>query len=129
MSDAPSTPAAVDGPPRTARRSMHVPADLTLYAALAGRLPEIDPTLADPMVAATRAVRATPWSPAAVGVYLREVVRAKGPHLHRAEVADWIRRQSATARRRIAQTQARVTGVAFTAAPAVPADEDADDEA
>jgi hypothetical protein len=125
MFESPSRPAAVDGPPRTARASLHVPADLTMYAALAGRLPQIDPTLADPMVAATRAVRANPWSPAAVGVYLREVVRAKGPRLNRPEVAAWVRRQSATARRRLAETHSRMTGgVVLTMSPSTPAEDD-----
>jgi hypothetical protein len=101
-----SAAGTVDGPPRTASRtSLHVPADLTLYAALLGCDVEIDPSLADPMVAASIARRANPWSPAALTVYLREVAKARGPKvvasLNRPEVAAWLRRQSATARRRI----------------------------
>ena len=104
----------VDGPPRTARRSMHVPSDLTLYAALAGRTPDIDPTLADPLVAAGLAVRADPWSPAVLGAYVRQVVRAKGPRLNRPELAAWVRRQSDLARRRLTKTAGRVSAGAFT---------------
>ena len=101
---------------------MHVPSDLTLYAALAGRVPDIDPRLADPMVAATLAVRANPWSPAVLGEYVRQVVRVNGTRLNRPQVAAWVRRQSALARRRLAETRGRVAGGAFTVAPAGPDD-------
>ncbi len=109
----------VDGPPRTARRrSWDVPSDLTVYAALAGRVPDIVPTPADPVAAAALAVRANPWSPAVLGGYVRQVVRVRGVHLNRPEVAAWLRKQSAVARRRLAQTQARVTAAAFSVSAA-----------
>ena len=103
----------VDGPPRTARRaSLDVPADLTVYAALVGCHPQIDPSLADPVVAATAAVRADPWSAAVLGGYVSAVVRQRGARvaaqLNRPEIAAWVRRQSALAKRRLAQTRARV---------------------
>ena len=116
----PPSPAA----PRTDRAARHLPAHLTLYAALTGGMPVIDPTLADPLVAATRARRENPWSPAVLGTYVREVVRAKGPRLNRPEVAAWVRRQSDIARRRLAETQARMTAAAFTVSAGVAEDED-----
>jgi hypothetical protein len=100
----------VEGPTRMSRLAFHLPADLTLYAALTGGPPVIDPSLANPLVAATLARKEHPWSPAALGTYVREVVRAKGSHLNRPEVAAWVKRQSAIARKRLAETQARVTG-------------------
>ncbi len=109
----PRDPAAADGPTRMGRLAHHLPADLTLYAALTGGPPVIDPTLADPLVAATLARRERPWSPAVLGIYVREMVRAKGSHLNRPEVAAWVRKQSEGARRRLAR--ARVRGVGFTA--------------
>ena len=118
----------LDGPPRTARRSMHVPADLTVYAAFLGREPLIDPALADPLVAATLAVRANPWSPAVVGAYVRQVARVKGAKLNRPEVAAWVRRQSALARRRLAETRERVSAAAFTVAAGHRSDERPDDD-
>ena len=98
----------VDGRPRTAPAStLDVPADLTVYAALVGCHPEIDPALADPMVAAARAVRANPWSPAVLGGYVSAAVRQQGAKVNRAELTAWVRRQSAVARRRLADRRAR----------------------
>ncbi len=105
-------PATETLPPR--RRSLTVPADLTVYAALAGRTPDIIPLSADPVAAALLAVRANPWSPAVVGVYVRAVVRARRSQLTRPAVAAWVRHQSAVARRRLAEPAAGVTGVALT---------------
>ena len=121
----PRDPAVVDGPTRMSRLAHHLPADLTLYAALTGGPPVIDPTLADPLVAATVARRENPWSPAALGVYVREIVRAKGSHLNRPEARAWVRKQSEIARRRLAETQARVkrSTRATAAAAAGPADD------
>ena len=103
-------PGDVDGPPRIVRRStLHtMPAAMTLYAALAGREPRIDPTLADPLVRATLAVRADPFSPTVVGAYVRQLVRAHRHKLNRPELAAWVRRQSAVVKRRLAETKGRV---------------------
>ena len=82
-----------------------------MYAALVGRPPQIDPTLADPLVAAATARRERPWSPVVLSLYLHQVYRAKGvdglkrlapPVLKvgRPEVAAWVRRRlPATARK------------------------------
>ncbi len=104
----------VDGPPRTARRSMHVPSDLTVYAALAGRTPDIDPRWPTRWSAATLAVRANPWSPAVLGEYVRQVVRVKGGQLNRPEVAAWVRRQSAMARKRMGESRERAARAVAT---------------
>lgn len=120
MSDAsPSDAPPSDAPPSAAPPSdaspsaapLTPPTDLAVYAALVGRPPEIDPTLADPLVAAANARRDRPWSPLVLSLYLHQVYRAKGvdglkrlapPALtvNRPEVAAWVRRRLPTTARR-----------------------------
>ena len=88
--------------------SFTVPTDLALYAALAGKLPEIDPTLADPVVAATHARRENPWSPAVLSIYLREICRERAMKINKPELTGWIRKQTEIARKRFAESQVRV---------------------
>jgi hypothetical protein len=85
-----------------------IPADLAIHAALLGRTPEIDPTLADPMVAASEARRDKPWSPMVLSIYLRQVARQQAMKINKPEIKDWIKKQSQIARRRIVQTQTRI---------------------
>jgi hypothetical protein len=88
--------------------TFQIPADLVVYAALVGKTPEIDPSLADPMTAAAEARRENPWSPAVLSNYLREVCREKVLRINTPELAHWLRRQSVVARRRITETRARM---------------------
>jgi hypothetical protein len=85
-----------------------IPADIAIHAAIVGRTPEIDPTLADPMVAASEARREHPWSPMVLSIYLRQVARQQAMKINKPEIKDWIKKQSLIARRRIAQTQMRI---------------------
>jgi hypothetical protein len=88
--------------------NLTIPADMALYAALAGKAPQIDPELAKPMVAATAARRENPWSPMVLSIYLREICREQALKINKPELASWIRRQTQTARKRFAETQVRV---------------------
>ncbi len=91
--------------------NLNVPADMALYAALAGKTPDIDPTLADPMKAVIVARRENPWSPMVLSLYLRQVCREKALKINKPELAGWIRRQSATAKKRFVETQVRIHSV------------------
>ena len=88
--------------------NLTVPGDMALYAALAGKIPEIDPTLAQPMKAATVARQENPWSPMVLSIYLRQICREKALKMNRPELAGWIQRQSENARKRFAETRVRV---------------------
>ena len=108
-----STPTAPAGTPLLATRakrpvSLQIPADMALYAALVGKTPEIDPTLANPKTAAVEARRENPWSPSVLSVYLREICREKAMRMNKPELAAWIRRQSEMAKKRLTETQNRV---------------------
>jgi hypothetical protein len=85
-----------------------VPADMALYAALAGKEPTIDPSLANPLVAAHHARRENPWSAAVLSNYLREICREKAMKINKPELTAWIKRQTEMARKRFAESQARV---------------------
>jgi len=104
----PKPPAAATVTARRKPVSFTVPADMVLYAALAGKEPEIDPTLANPMTAASEARRENPWSPAVLSTYLREICREKALKINKPELTAWIRRQTEIARKRFAESQARV---------------------
>ena len=100
-----------DRPPTIAVKrptNLQVPADMTMYAALAGKAPEIDPSLADPMKAVKVARRENPWSPMVLSLYLRQVCREKALRMNKPELANWIRKQSARAKKRLVETQTRV---------------------
>jgi hypothetical protein len=88
--------------------NLNIPADMALYAALAGKTPQIDPSLANPMTMAITARRENPWSPAVLSTYLREVCREKALRINKPELAAWVKRQTDIARRRITETQTRV---------------------
>jgi hypothetical protein len=90
------------------RTNLHVPGDMALYAALVGKAPEIDPTLAEPMKVAKAARQENPWSPMVLSMYLREICRERALRINKPELAGWIRRQSATARKRFVETQVRI---------------------
>jgi hypothetical protein len=81
---------------------------MAMYAAVAGKAPEIDPTLADPMKAVTVARRENPWSPIVLSLYLRQICREKALRMNKPELAGWIRKQSAIAKKRFAETQVRI---------------------
>jgi hypothetical protein len=85
-----------------------VPGDMAMYAALAGKMPQIDPMLADPVIAAGEARRENPWSPMVLSIYLREVCREKAMKINRPELTAWLRRQSGIARRRFSESQMRM---------------------
>ena len=103
---APPTNAA----PMRAKRcaNLRIPADMALYAALVGKTPEIDPALADPMVAVAEARRKHPWSPMVLSLYLRQICREKALKLNKPELANWLRKQSAIAHKRLGETQRRI---------------------
>ena len=88
--------------------SFRIPADMALYAALAGKTPEIAPTLANPVTAANEARREKPWSPHVLSIYLREIVREKALKINKPELANWVRRQSQIAKKRFAESQVRI---------------------
>ena len=84
---------------------------MALYAALVGKTPEIDPTLANPMTAAVEARRENPWSPAVLSIYLRELCRDKALKMNKPELAGWVKRQTEIARKRFAESQVRILAV------------------
>jgi hypothetical protein len=88
--------------------NLHIPGDMALYAALVGKTPEIDPTLAHPKKAAIAARRENPWSPTVLSIYLKEICREKALKMNKPELAAWIRKQTETARKRFAESQVRV---------------------
>ncbi len=85
-----------------------IPGDMALYAALAGKEPRIDPTLANPMVRASTARKENPWSPAVLSLYLREICRERAMKINKPELTAWVRKQTEIARKRFAESQARV---------------------
>jgi hypothetical protein len=93
-----------------------VPADMALYAALAGKEPQIDPTLANPMVRATAARKENPWSPAVLSIYLREICRERALRINKPELHAWIRKQTEVARKRFAESQERLVSARNRAA-------------
>jgi hypothetical protein len=95
--------------PKTSR--LAVPADMVFYAALAGKAPEIDPSLADPMNAINEARREHPWSPMVLSVYLREICKQQALKIHTPEIAAWVHKQSVVARRRIHATHIRLKAI------------------
>ena len=88
-----------------------IPADLAFYAALVGKTPEIDPTLANPLTAATDARREHPWSPMVLSMYLKEVYKQHALKINKPELASWVQKQSSLARRRFQETQIRVRAI------------------
>jgi len=80
---------------------------MAMYAAILGRLPEIDAAAPAPLEAAADAVRERPWSPVVLSIYLREVYR-QTYKVTRPEVAAWLKKQSDSAMKRIAETQTRM---------------------
>jgi hypothetical protein len=101
-------PADLRGQRLVGKVDLHVPTDMAMYAALAGKPPEIDPTLADPMKAVTVARRENPWSPVVLSLYLRQICREKALKINKPELASWLRRQSTIAKKRFAESQARI---------------------
>jgi hypothetical protein len=85
-----------------------IPADLVIHAAFIGRAPEIDPSLADPMVAATAACRENPWSPMVLSAFLKQAVVHKAMKMNKPEISAWLKKQGQTARRRLAESQSRI---------------------
>jgi hypothetical protein len=102
---------AVRGPVR-----FQIPADLVIHAAFIGRAPEIDPTLADPMVAAAEACRENPWSPTVLSAFLRQAVVHKAMKMNKPEISAWLKKQGQTARRRLAETHTRIAAARERAA-------------
>jgi hypothetical protein len=106
----PTLPAGSPIPTLRAKRhvSLSIPGDMALYAALAGKEPEIDPSLATPKAVAVEARRENPWSPMVLSIYLRELCRERAVKMNKPELAGWIRRQTETARKRFAESQVRI---------------------
>jgi hypothetical protein len=91
------------------RVNLHVPADMAMYAALAGKEPQIDPSLNNPIKAAAAARRESPWSAMVLSNYLREICREKALKINRPELANWLKKQSAIAHKRLKETQKRLS--------------------
>ncbi|HSV14714.1 MAG TPA: hypothetical protein VLI90_10665 [Tepidisphaeraceae bacterium] len=82
--------------------------DMAMYAAIAGRPPQIDPNAADIMDAPEPRVMTRGWSPMVLSLYLRDVARQGALRLNRPEIAAWIRRQSDNAMKRLHESQTRI---------------------
>lgn len=115
MSDSKTTPAVqrVHTSPCIGDQQLHHPMDkpaaqMVMYAAITGRVPQIDPSLPAPLEVATLAVRERPWSPVVLSTYLREVVRQSSSRITRPELSAWLRRQSDNAIKRLGETQTRM---------------------
>jgi len=123
MSDATSTALSSDAAPSEsvsgnnslgAKGHLRIPlgvADMAMYAAIVGKVPEIDPNAPAPMELASHAVRENPWSPIVLSIYLREIYRQSTLKLNKPEIAAWIKKQSEIARKRFAETQVRIAHV------------------
>jgi hypothetical protein len=86
--------------------------DLDLFAAIAGRKPELPPD-AEPVERAVKvatAARAKPWSASVLASYLNSfrVPRVAG-RVVSPEVAEWVRRMSSQALGRLQEAQDRLT--------------------
>jgi hypothetical protein len=88
--------------------TVRVAADMVMYAALAGKPPEIDPTMNDPIKLAAANRRDHPWSPIVLSIYLRQICREKALKINRPELAIWLKKQSEIARKRLKETQKRI---------------------
>jgi hypothetical protein len=83
--------------------------NLAMYAAIVGKVPQIDPEAPDVLSPAGPAPRLQrPWSPVVLSIYLRDAYRQSALKLTKPEIAAWIRRQSVSARKRIHETQHRL---------------------
>ncbi len=101
--------ASVQDATATKKAQLRVPADMAMYAALAGKAPEIDPSLNDPIKAAAAARRENPWSPLVLSIYLRHICREKALKINRPELANWLKKQSAIAQQRFNETRRRIS--------------------
>jgi hypothetical protein len=88
--------------------TLRVPADMVMYAALAGKAPEIDPTMNDPIKLAAANRRENPWSPVVLSIYLRQICRERALKINRPELANWLKKQSSIARKRLKETHKRI---------------------
>lgn len=116
MNESTGTDADLTDTAATAVEKTHLPArmgtaDLAMYAAIVGKVPEIDPTADEPMALAADARRENPWSPIVLSLYLREVYRQGALKLNKPEIAAWIKKQSETAVKRFHETQVRLATV------------------
>lgn len=83
--------------------------NMALYAAIVGKVPQIDPTAGPVLAPPAPDLRPQrPWSPIVLSIYLREAYRQSTLKLTRPEIAAWIRRQSAVAKKRLHETQHRL---------------------
>jgi hypothetical protein len=82
--------------------------DMAMYAAIAGRPPQIDPNAADIMDAPEPRAMTRPWSPIVLSLYLRDFARQGALKINRPEIAAWIRRQSDNAIKRLHESQTRI---------------------
>lgn len=99
---------SVDSLPNPPARRMS--ADMAMYAAIAGKIPTIDPD-AQPLSIAIPPRPQKAWSPLVLSLYLRDVYRQSSLKLVKPEIAAWIRRQSMVARKRISETQVRLASL------------------
>lgn len=83
-------------------------AHMAMYAAITGRVPEIDPSAPSPLSVATEPRREHPWSPMVLSIYLRQVYKQSTLMIARPELAAWLKKQSDSAIKRFAETQTRM---------------------
>ncbi len=86
-------------------------ANMALYAAIVGRRPEIDPTAGDALAPPPPPRPQRSWSPILLSIYLRDAYRNGTSKLTRPEISAWLRRQSASAKKRLIESQNRLASI------------------
>ncbi len=84
--------------------------DMAMYAAIVGKVPDIDPN-ASPISEMREVHNERPWSPIVLSIYLKQIYRQGTLRLNKPELAAWLKKQSVTARKRIAETQIRIAAI------------------
>ena len=82
--------------------------DMVMYAAIAGRAPEIDPTLPSRPHKLAEPRNEKAWSPIVLSIYLKQIYRQGTLALQKPELAAWIKKQSESARKRLVESQNRL---------------------
>ena len=83
--------------------------DMGMYAAIAGKTPQIDPKAGNFLVEVAETRPAHAWSPIVLSLYLRDIARQGAMKLNKPEIAAWIKRQSNSAVKRFHESQHRIT--------------------
>ena len=99
MADSKSTSASLAG------------SDMAMYAAIVGRVPEIDPNAVIPLSHSHEIQNERPWSPIVLSIYLKQIYRQGTIKLNKPEITAWIKRHSVVAHKRLLETRVRIASI------------------